>query len=263
MIRTLITIAFASFILAVACLAGAAALGGRDIAENGWTVPSDWVFRIQDEPGGEGGTRIRRVAASERITRDLPWTGGDSLTLELPADVTYVQSAEAKITLSGPKDVVERVVVEGGRIAFSEAGEGSDITIDLNGVRMVDDADRLRITVSGPKVTRFAVNGSGDLDIRDYDQPAMDIQVQGSGDVKAGGRSDSLTLAIIGSGSIDAADLATRDAQVSTSGSGDATIAARGAVKVSVAGSGGVSLRAKPASLTSEISGSGDIDQDY
>jgi hypothetical protein len=60
MIRTLITIAFASFILAVACLAGAAALGGRDIAENGWTVPSDWVFRIQDDPGGEGGTRIRR-----------------------------------------------------------------------------------------------------------------------------------------------------------------------------------------------------------
>jgi hypothetical protein len=263
MIRTLITIAFASFILAVACLAGAAALGGRDIAENGWTVPSDWVFRIQDDPGGEGGTRIRRVAASERITRDLPWTGGDSLTLELPADVTYVQSTESRITLSGPKDVVERVVVDGGRIAFSEASEGSDITIDLNGVRMVDDADRLRITVSGPKVTRFAVNGSGDLDIRDYDQPAMDIQVQGSGDVKAGGRSDSLTLAIIGSGSIDASDLAARDAQVSTSGSGDATIAARGAVKVSVAGSGGVSLRAKPSSLTSEISGSGDVDQDY
>ena len=263
MIRTLITIAFASFILAVACLAGAAALGGRDIAENGWTVPSDWVFRIQDDPGGEGGTRIRRVAASERITRDLPWTGGDSLTLELPADVTYVQSTESRITLSGPKDVVERVVVDGGRIDFSEASEGSDITIDLNGVRMVDDADRLRITVSGPKVTRFAVNGSGDLDIRDYDQPAMDIQVQGSGDVKAGGRSDSLTLAIIGSGSIDASDLAARDAQVSTSGSGDATIAARGAVKVSVAGSGGVSLRAKPSSLTSEISGSGDVDQDY
>jgi hypothetical protein len=34
-------------------------------------------------------------------------------------------------------------------------------------------------------------------------------------------------------------------------------------VNVSVAGSGGVRLKAKPASLTSEISGSGDVDQDY
>jgi hypothetical protein len=38
MMRALIITAVASFVLALACFAGAAALGGRDLIENGWTV---------------------------------------------------------------------------------------------------------------------------------------------------------------------------------------------------------------------------------
>ncbi len=262
MIRTLITIAFASFILAVACLAGAAALGGRDIAENGWTIPSEWQYRIADRGGR---SRLERVRSSERITREIPWDGGEALVLDLPLDVTYVQGEGARVVIEGPKDYAERITLEAGR--FGLAGDvtldASDVTIDLNGIRVLDAGERLRITVTAPKVSSFTVNGSGDLDIRNYDQPNLTVQVQGSGDVRGAGRSGALKLAVVGSGSIDLADVDARDAEVTTSGSGDATIAARGSVKVAVAGSGGVSLKAKPASLTSEISGSGDVDQDY
>jgi hypothetical protein len=38
MMRALIITAAASFVLAIACFAGAAALGGRELLENGWTV---------------------------------------------------------------------------------------------------------------------------------------------------------------------------------------------------------------------------------
>lgn len=262
MIRTLITIAFASFILAVGCLAGAAALGGRDIAQNGWTIPSEWQYRIADR---DGRGRLERVRPSERVTREIPWDGGESLRLDLPLDVTYIQGDESRVVIEGPKDYAERITLEGGR--FGLAGDvdldTSDVRIDLNGVRILDAGDGIRITVTAPKVSNFTVNGSGDLKIRDYDQPDLTVKVQGSGDVTGAGRSGAIRLDIVGSGSIDLADVEARDAQVTTSGSGDATIAARGVVKIAVAGSGGVSLRAKPASLTSEISGSGDIDQDY
>ena len=262
MIRTLITIAFASFILAMACLAGAAALGGRDIAENGWTIPSEWQYRITDR---DGHGRLERVRSSERVTREIAWDGGESLMLDLPLDVTYIQGDESRVVIEGPKDYAERITLDGGR--FGLAGDvhldNSDVTIDLNGVRVLDAGERIRITVTAPSVKTFAVNGSGDLDIRGYDQPELTVRVQGSGDVTGSGRSDAVKLDIVGSGSIDLADIEARDAQVTTSGSGDATIAASGAVKVAVAGSGGVSLRAKPASLASEISGSGDVDQDY
>lgn len=262
MIRTLITIAFASFILAVACLAGAAALGGRDIAENGWTIPSEWQYRIADH---HGRGRVERVRPSERITREIAWNGGEALVLDLPVDVTYVQGEGSRVVIEGPKDYAERITLEGGRFGLSGDVhlDTSDVTIDLNGVRILDAGEGIRITVTAPNVSTFTVNGSGDLDIRDYDQPNLAVQVQGSGDVTGAGRSGAMKLGIIGSGSIDLAGVEARDAQVSTSGSGDATIAARGVVKVAVAGSGGVSLRAKPTTLTSEISGSGDVDQDY
>jgi hypothetical protein len=38
MIRALIITAIAGFVLAIACFAGAAALGGRELFEHGWTV---------------------------------------------------------------------------------------------------------------------------------------------------------------------------------------------------------------------------------
>lgn len=262
MIRTLITIAFASFILAVACLAGAAALGGREIAENGWVVPSDWNFRVSENDGVK---RIQRVGASERVTRDIPWSGGETLTVDLPADVTFVQGDEAKVVVEGPKDYVDRITVEDGRVSISGDVDidTSDVTIDMNGVRILDAGERVRITVTAPKVTAFNLTGSGDLEIRDYDQPKIAVKVQGSGDVTGSGSTEAANLGIVGSGSIDLTDLSAVDAEVATSGSGDATIKARGAVKVSIVGSGGVTLRAKPASLTSEISGSGDVDTDY
>lgn len=262
MIRTMITIAFASFILAVACLAGAAALGGKEIAENGWEVPSKWHFRVHDDNGRQ---RIERVGASERVTRTLDWNGGETLVLDLPADITYVQGETAKVVIEGPKDYVDRITLEGGRFGLKGdvQVDTSDLTIDLNGVRVIDSGDRVRITVTAPKVSSFSVNGSGDLEIRSYDQPKLDVSVQGSGDVTASGRSDALKLGIVGSGSIDAGEVTARDAQIETSGSGDAVVRASGAVKVAIAGSGGVTLRAKPESLSSEISGSGDVDADY
>ncbi|HRD46808.1 MAG TPA: DUF2807 domain-containing protein [Caulobacter sp.] len=253
-------IAFASFILAVACLAGAAALGGREIAEHGWTS-DNWHFRVSDRDGRRS---VERVSATDRITRDLPWTG-EVLSVDLPADVTYIQGDAGRIFIEGPKDIVDRIRVENGRISYDGdlIQHSGDVTIDINGVRIIDDAERLRITVTAPTVNSFSVNGSGDLDIQGYDQPKMTVAVQGSGDVTGVGKTQTLELGVVGSGSIDVGELAAGDAEVDLSGSGDATVNANGTVKIAIAGSGGVKLRAKPASLTSEISGSGDVDQDY
>jgi hypothetical protein len=253
MVRMLIIIMTATFFLGVVCLAGAFAIGGSDITRTPWIIPLNRIVDGEDGPVG--------VGTHERSLRELAWAG-ESLTIDLPANVTYVQGPESKVVIEGPKILVDRITVENGVIrttgSLDSAGE---VRIDFNGVRMLDNG--VRITVTAPKVTAFTLNGSGDLDIQGYDQPAITVQVQGSGDVEGAGTTQSARLGIIGSGSIDLSDLAAQDAQVSTSGSGDAVVAAKGVVSVSIAGSGGVSLREKPASLATEISGSGDVDQDY
>jgi hypothetical protein len=52
---------------------------------------------------------------------------------------------------------------------------------------------------------------------------------------------------------------AARDATIDLSGSGDAMVAPTGDVQVRIDGSGDVTLAARPAKLTTELSGSGDV----
>ena len=97
------------------------------------------------------------------------------------------------------------------------------------------------------------------LSLAAYDQPELAVEINGSGDVSGAGKTQALTLAIAGSGEASLAGLDANNASISVTGSGDAEIAARGVVQVAIAGSGDVTLTTKPASLSSNIDGSGDL----
>ena len=250
MIRNLIIIAVASFVLTVACFAAVAAVGGRDLIENGWSIPAS-VF--SDE--GEENVSISiagRSDAGPQVTRDIPWSGGPLLQIDVPADVTYAQGAVAKVTVTGPQSLADRIIVDDGRLRFKDLDGGQGDRVRFN-------RERLRITVVAPDVKRFVLNGSPDLTLTGYDQPDLTIEVNGSGDVNGGGKTQGLTLTIAGSGEASLAELATQDASISIAGSGSAEVSAKGAVQVSIAGSGDVTLTTKPASLSSNIEGSGDL----
>ena len=74
MIRTLLIIAAAGLVLATASFGGAFALGGRDMARNGW----EWTLHDRD---GDTVTFERRDGTEgPAATRTLEWTGGQSLT---------------------------------------------------------------------------------------------------------------------------------------------------------------------------------------
>lgn len=251
MIRNLIVIAVASFVLTLVCFAGVAALGGRDLMEHGWSIPAS-VF--DDEDGDVHISVGGREEAGPPTTRDIAWAGGDWLGVDVPAEVRYSQGPVAKITVSGPRALVDRLVVVDGALRFRDP-EG----VVGEGLRVHYSRDRLTITVVAPAVKRFVLNGSPELSITAYDQPELTVEINGSGSVTATGRTDVLTLAIAGSGDADLAALSTRDAKVSLAGSGDAELSPTGAAQVDIAGSGDVTLTTKPASLGSNIDGSGDL----
>ena len=259
MIRNFLIIAAAALVLSVVCLAGAFALGGRELAANGWS----WT--IVDDDGDV--VRFQRVDGEDlpdpgpQVTRTLNWDGGDALTVAFSGNVRYVQGDKAEVTLTGPQSVVERVRIENGRIDLADGDQ--DVYIRWGGgrVRGWDAVDQLQITVVAPSVTRFSLDGSGDLDIRDYDQPRIDIDLSGSGEIMAEGRTDSVDIDINGSGDVELDRLETRDAEVSISGSGDATVAPSGRAVVAISGSGDVTLTRRPQSVDSRISGSGQVHQ--
>lgn len=256
MIRNLLIITGVGLVLAVIGIGGALALGGRDLARHEWT----WV--VTDDQAGDSDFRFQRGQVGPDVTRTLAWDGGERLSVDMPAEVIFVQGTEAGVRIEGPQAVVDRVRLAQGRLTLDDSDnvERGYIRWNTSGIRVWRETEALRVTVTAPDVRAFDLAGSGDLSIRDYDQPAIELTIHGSGDVDARGRTDLLNLTINGSGDADLDRLIAADAAIVVRGSGDVIAGPTGAVRVDVGGSGDVTLTRRPDRLNQSIDGSGDVD---
>lgn len=258
MIRTLLIIAAAGLVLATASLGGAFALGGRDMARHGW----EWTFRDRDGDTvsfeRDDGTR------GPDVIRTLEWTGGQTLTVDLSADVDYVQGPTAGVTVTGPAELVERVRLVDGRLTWADRDGPNHETVVFgrrNGGRGIwVHSEEVKIVVTAPDINSFNVEGSANLMLLDYDQDTLQVDISGSGEVSATGRTRALEVDISGSGDADLGSLAVTDANVAIAGSGDAVVAPTGRADISIAGSGDVELTTRPATVNQQVSGSGEVD---
>lgn len=258
MIRTLLIIAAAGLVLATASFGGAFALGGRDMARNGW----EWTLH---DPDGDTVTFERRDGTEgPEATRTLEWTGGQSLTVDLSADVEYLQGDTPGVTVTGPQEMIDRVRLVDGRLTWVERDGPEHERVYFgrrqNGRGIWMESDRIKIVVTAPNVNDFDLEGSSHLTLRDYDQDTLTLDISGSGEITAYGKARSMELDISGSGEADLEGLTLTDANVAIAGSGDATLTPTGRVDVSISGSGDVALLTRPAQLNQSISGSGDVD---
>jgi hypothetical protein len=245
MTRTLVFIAFAGFVLAVACIAGALALGGNALANHHWG--HGWVV---DWDGGHGWRHRNDRTASDGATstREIAWPGGDHIAFDVPADVQYTQSTgPAKLVITGPKDALDRLELDGGELQYSDDDWF--------------DGSRLTIVMTAPAVRHFEISGDNKIDIAGYDQDDLTVAISGHGEVTAKGRTQSENIAISGDGDIDMSQLAAKTARAGISGSGRAYLAPTDEANVSISGSGEIDLVTHPAKVSSDVSGSGRVVQ--
>lgn len=258
MIRTLLIIAAAGLVLATASIGGAFALGGRDMARHGW----EWTFHDKDGDTvsfeRDDGTR------GPDVTRTLEWTGGQTLTIDLSADVDYVQGDTPGVTVTGPAQLVERVRLVDGRLTWADRDGPNHETVVFgrreHGRGIWVHSEAVKIVVTAPNINSFNVEGSANLMLRDYDQDTLQVDISGSGEVSATGRTRALEVDISGSGDADLGSLVTTDANVAIAGSGDAVVAPTGRADITIAGSGDVVLNTRPATVNQQVSGSGEVD---
>lgn len=259
MIKKLFVIAGITTAVSIVCLAGAFALAGREITDKGYSIS---VIEDGDH------IRFRKGDAAKpqpAIMRTIAWTGGDSLASDLDADIEYVQGADASIRITGPKALIDAVRFDDNKLWMLDTPDIPDsvnFTIGKDGIDAQSNKEGLHIVVTAPSVTRFLVLGSGVIDVHNYDQPKLDVEVHGSGSFHGSGITQVANVNISGSGEADLEDLRAKDATVRLSGSGGTDIHASGKVKVDLSGSGNVELKTKPESLESTISGSGSLHQD-
>jgi hypothetical protein len=241
MIRTLFMIAVAGFLVSAVTLSVAVAITGPAAIANGaWTWSSHgWGWRRHDhvDDSRDDGAQT---------SREFDWQGGDHLIVSVPAEVIYTQSdGPAKATVSGSPSEVGDVRVEDGRIRYDDDRH--------------DDDRRLKIAISAPAVTDFALEGDDSLDIKGYKQDRLTLTLSGHADVKAAGEARDVQVRISGAGRADLAAVKAKSARVLISGLGSASIAPTDAADVDISGSGAVTLLTNPPQLHTNITGSGQI----
>lgn len=246
MIRVLVMIAAAGFVLSAATLTAAFALAGPEaISRGGWAWLSGDAWD-DDWDDGEWDPSPR----GPEITRNFPWSGGGSLDIRVPADVRYTQQAgEPVVTITGPKRVLDHLELE------------HDGTLRLRGDRRRWRNHKITVVVSAPAVSRFDLSGASTLTVRDYDQPRLAIELSGAAEARVSGRTDEAEVDLSGSAELDATELKVRGAALDISGAGEAVIGPTDWARVDISGSGEVDLLTDPPRLETDISGSGSINR--
>jgi hypothetical protein len=228
--RTLLIIVAVGAILAVVSLSVLHALGG---------------FAHHHHRHGEDADND----SGPQVTRELPWTGGDTLKIEVPAKITYTQGPEPKFVATGPKAIVDKLTLEDGELS----GDPHRSWWRFSG------EDRLTIAITSPNTHAFHLSGAEALTLKQYDQDELDLEVSGAAHVDGQGHAKRLDAGISGTGDLDLAQLPVDEARVSISGAGAATIDPKASADISISGAGHVQLKTTPPVLNTHVSGLGSV----
>jgi hypothetical protein len=244
MTRTLFLITGVGLGLAVFCLVVVMAVGGSDLhanwhrswqIRNGSLIGIGHVFTADVDGGGP----------SE--TREIAWSGANSLNVDIPADITFTQAlGPGKLVITGPKGTVDQIEASGSDLAYRDE--------PMN-------AQRVKITMTAPDVGRFSLSGDETLSIAGFSQDELALDISGSGKITAQGKAQTVRLDISGDGEADLGKLAAQEARVDISGTGRTTIAPAQTADVDISGDGEVNLASHPATVHSDVSGDGRIVQ--
>lgn len=180
----------------------------------------------------------------ERTVNDF-----SSVQLQLPADVLVVVGEPTSITLSGDDNLLALIEtdVENGRLVIDrQRGKNPRFRKGLD------------IRIGTPDLSRFEVEGSGDVEIRNLSSDNFHVAIEGSGDVVASGTTDYLEARIEGSGDMKLERLAAQEATVSISGSGDIRVNVASSLRYKISGSGDIRYDGSP-HVSGGISGSGSV----
>ena len=133
----------------------------------------------------------------------------------------------------------------------------NNLQISIN--KNYSSIEGIEVNVNAPEYDEVSISGSGDINIIDFKNDNLSLNISGSGDITANGEVQTLIAKISGSGDIISAELISKSATITINGSGDAKIWASDSISAQINGSGDIEYSGNPINVKSKINGSGDI----
>ncbi|MEJ3656289.1 head GIN domain-containing protein [Actinomycetes bacterium KLBMP 9759] len=203
--------------------------GNASPASGGADTGSQIAAGATSEPRQVGGFTGVKLSTSGELR--ISHTGTESLTIEAEAAVLPKLTSE---------------VVDGKLLLGIKPNESYSTRVPVV----------YKLTVKD--LTSLAVAGSGEAIDTQIKGDKFEIELDGSGDITAGGTVRELVAKVAGSGDLKAEALAANVGNVVVDGSGDATVKVSDKLDAKVNGSGSLNYLGDPV-LTKDIRGSGDI----
>jgi len=224
-----------------------------------WSSATDWIDG--DYRSWAGTMRscaampwVKKSGSDEHRTADLEWLGSDAVKIKIPAQVHYQPGPKPQASVSGDADLISHVRLRGGTLEWD--------TVDWNNLVDCFQPGDLVVRLTGPAVTAWTLNGSGELDLADVKQDALRITIHGSGAVTASGEVHEVALDDAGSGRADLGRLVTQTTDAKIHGSGDLKLAGikQDLLRIAMHGSGAVTASGTAHEVSLEAAGSGRAD---
>jgi hypothetical protein len=275
MIRSLAMIAVAGFVVCVLSFAGAAALGGAALTKNGWDW-APWADRNRSDVDFD----MRDIDwDSAETTKEMVWSGSEELEVALPAEVTVTQGDTPKMVITGPKDAVEHVEVDGGHIGFSKS---ANVRVTIKGMNLnikgLEGFRRLKIQITAPNVRRVDAsvaskvnlvgfkrdelelkanagsNLSGDIDVR-----RLELEVHSGANAELSGKADEMDLDVHSAGDAKLDKLVVKSIHGEAKSGADASIAAIDSIDMEVHSGADVTIYGRPTHVNTNTHSGGDV----
>jgi hypothetical protein len=168
-----------------------------------------------------------------------------------PIDLTLRQGAVASLVVRGEQRLLGNI--------DTTAGDDGTLHIDTVGM-LLHHRQPLQVTLVLPSIDNINVRGSGDSTVNGFSGERIEVQLNGSGNVKFNGRFRQVKAAIHGSGELEMNGGASDNVEAAVIGSGKLTVVGSSQqFKAELTGSGDIDARHLGAdSVDLQLMGSGD-----
>jgi hypothetical protein len=175
--------------------------------------------------------------------------GFSAVTLNGVGKLIIEQTGTESLTVTADDNIVP--------LLTSEVRDGV-LVLDVKPNTCITQAQELTYRVTVADVRAVTLGGAGDVDLQQISVDALDVAINGTGQVTAAGSVDQLAVVLAGTGAFQGENLASRIANARIDGSGSIIVQASDALNAVIAGVGTIEYIGDP-QVTQLITGIGAI----
>ena len=131
------------------------------------------------------------------------------------------------------------------------------LNISLN--ESYSSEENLVVNINTPNYDEVSLSGSGNINILDFKNNNLSLNISGSGNITGNGEVETLVVKINGSGNLMSNEIKSKSATITINGSGYGEVFASDSISAKINGSGNIKYFGNPENVDNIINGSGDI----